>query len=623
MIRASRLERVSKLKAVNQSPTTSEPATSVSFASFHLLPEIARAINDTGYEVPSPIQVAAIPPLLRGDDVLGQAQTGTGKTAAFALPLLSRLNLGVRQPQVLILTPTRELAIQVAEAIKTYARHLNDLQVLPIYGGQAIDIQLRKLKRGVHIVVGTPGRIQDHMRRNTLKLDTISAVVLDEADEMLRMGFVEEVEEILAQAPAEKQVALFSATMPGPIKKIAKRHLVDPVEISIKAKTATVDTVTQFCCEVPARQKLEALTRILEVQAFDGMVIFVRTKTQTVELADKLQARGFSSAPLNGDMNQAVRERTVSRLKRGELDILVATDVAARGLDVERVSHVVNFDIPYDAETYIHRIGRTARAGREGNAIIFVTPREKRMLKVIEKATGKRIEPIVLPSGEDIAEKRVGELHAQIEQTLLEQDLQRYENVLDLYQRASGHELEEIAKALIHLVQKDRPLYPRLETIQQNTKRAPKGEKPRDAKKAQKESSPNIKTRDNSGASSQVKPDSLTPVPDGLVRYRIAVGKIHEVSPKHIVGAIANEAGLDSEYIGQIKIFDDFSLVDLPDGMPKDIFQHLRKVRTCGQRLAIEVFGQPVQPKKNTRPKKRSSDKARHKKSRKNKGKGR
>ena len=620
-MRASRLCRVPKLKAVNQSPTTSEPATPVSFASFSLSPEIAHAVRDTGYESPSPIQEAAIPPLLRGEDVLGQAQTGTGKTAAFALPLLSRLDLSLRQPQVLILTPTRELAIQVAEAIKTYARHLDDFHVLPIYGGQAIDIQLRKLKRGVHVVVGTPGRIQDHMRRHTLKLDAIKAVVLDEADEMLRMGFVEEVEEILAQTPEDKQVALFSATMPGPIKKIAKRHLIDPVEIRIKAKTATVDTVAQFCCEVPARQKLEALTRILEVQSFDGMVIFVRTKTQTVELADKLQARGFSSAPLNGDMNQAVRERTINRLKRGELDILVATDVAARGLDVERVSHVVNFDIPYDAETYIHRIGRTARAGRHGNAIIFVAPREQRMLKVIEKATGKKIEPITLPSGEDIAEKRVAELHAQIEQTFVEQDLQRYDSALDSYQNASGHELRDIAKALIHLVQKDRPLYPRLETIQQKTKNPSKEQKPKSQKRPEEGLSSNKKSREDSRAKMKPKPESLTPVPDGLVRYRIAVGKVHEVSPKHIVGAIANEAGLDSEYIGQIKIFDDYSLIDLPEGMPKDIYQHLRKVRACGQRLEIELFEQTARPKKQTRPKKQGEKKARHKKRRKNKGK--
>ena len=447
-----------KLSPSSSSSSSVETDDITSFASFDLLPEVARAVRETGYESPSPIQQAAIPALIRGDDVLGQAQTGTGKTAAFALPMLSRLSLAERHPQVLVLTPTRELAIQVAEAIKTYARHLDNFQVLPIYGGQAIDIQLRKLKRGVQVVVGTPGRIQDHIRRKTLKLAAIKMVVLDEADEMLRMGFVEEVEEIMSHVPEDKQVALFSATMPGPIKKIAKRHLVDPVEIRIKAKTATVDTVTQLCCEVPARQKLDALTRILEVQPFDGMVIFVRTKTQTVELADKLQARGFSSAPLNGDMNQSVRERTIGRLKSGDLDILVATDVAARGLDVERVSHVVNYDIPYDAETYIHRIGRTARAGRHGNAIIFVAPREKRMLKLIEKATGKKIEHITLPSGEDIAEKRVAELQARIERTLVEQDLEPFDRIVKEYAESSGHELAEITKALVYLAQKDRPL---------------------------------------------------------------------------------------------------------------------------------------------------------------------
>ena len=414
--------------------------------------------------------------------------------------------------------------------------------------------------------------------------------------------------------------------MPGPIKKIAKRHLVDPVEIKIKAKTATVDTVTQFCCEVPARQKLEALTRILEVQPFDGMVIFVRTKSQTVELADKLQARGFSSSPLNGDMNQAVRERTVSRLKRGELDILVATDVAARGLDVERVSHVVNYDIPYDAETYIHRIGRTARAGRHGNAIIFVAPREKRMLRVIEKATGKKIEPISLPSGEDIAEKRVSELHAQIEHVLVEQDLERYGKVLATYENASGHELQEIAKALIYLVQKDRPLYPRLETIQQSKKESAKSQnskrdKQTDRTRPEINKNPQSKEPRSSNGADSKGFGSLPIVPPDQVRYRIAVGKSHEVSAKHIVGAIANEAGLDSEYIGHIKIFDDYSIVDLPEGMPKDIFQHLRKVRACGHRLEIELFDQPQRPKRQTRPKKQDGKKMRHKNRNKNKGK--
>ena len=582
-----------------------------SFASFKLLAEVARAVHETGYESPSPIQQAAIPALLRGDDVLGQAQTGTGKTAAFALPLLSRLSLADRHPQVLVLTPTRELAIQVAEAIKTYARYLDNFHVLPIYGGQAIDIQLRKLKSGVQVVVGTPGRVQDHIRRKTLKLDTIKTIVLDEADEMLRMGFVEEVEEIMSHLPDNKQVALFSATMPGPIKKIAKRHLDEPVEIRIKAKTATVDTVTQFCCEVPARQKLEALTRILEVQLFDGMVIFVRTKTQTTELADKLQARGFSTAALNGDMNQTMRERTISRFKRGELDILVATDVAARGLDVERVSHVVNYDIPYDAETYIHRIGRTARAGRHGNAIIFVAPREKRMLRVIEKATGKKIEPLAMPSGEDIAEKRVNELHRQIEQVLIEQDLSPYDKVLANYANASGHELHEVTKALIYLVQKDRPLYPRLEAIQQSNKK-PKSKPHRQIEPSRSESGP--KTRIASGANKLNSEETLPALAPEQVRYRVAVGKAHAVGAKHIVGAIANEAGLDSDYIGQIRIFDSYSLVDLPEGMPKDIFQHLRKVRVCGQRLEIEVFEQSTGEKKQTRPKKPRSKKSRHKK---------
>ncbi len=386
-----------------------EPAPDVPalrFQDLGLSAPLLKAVDEVGYEAPSSIQAAAIPPLLAGRDLLGQAQTGTGKTAAFALPLLSKLDLDPHL-QVLVLTPTRELALQVAEAMQTYARHLKGFHVLPIYGGADMGAQLRQLQRGVHAVVGTPGRVQDHLRRGTLKLDRLTAVVLDEADEMLRMGFLEEVEAILEHTPAEKQVALFSATLPEPIKRVARRYLRDPVEVKIATRTATVATVTQRYWPVTGVHKLDALTRILEVEDFDGMLIFVRTKVTTVELAEKLEARGFACSALNGDMNQALRERAVERLRKGQLDIVVATDVAARGLDVERISHVVNYDMPNDVESYVHRIGRTGRAGREGVAILFVAPREQHALRAIEKATRQAIDRMSLPTREDITGKRI------------------------------------------------------------------------------------------------------------------------------------------------------------------------------------------------------------------------
>ena len=592
----------------------------VKFSDLGLPVPILKALEETGYETPSAIQQAAIPPLLEGRDLIGQAQTGTGKTAAFAAPALSRLDLAANEPQLLVLTPTRELAIQVAEAMQTYARHLKGFRILPVYGGQGMDTQLRQLRRGVHAVVGTPGRIQDHIQRNTLKLQTIKIVVLDEADEMLRMGFVEEVEAILAHTPAQKQVALFSATMPNPIRKIAKNHLNDPIEIKIKAKSATVSTVRQRYCQATAHHKLDALTRILEVENFDGMVIFVRTKTATVELAEKLEARGFSSSPINGDMNQALRERTVARLKQGSLDILVATDVAARGLDVERISHVVNYDIPHDTESYIHRIGRTARAGRSGEAILFVAPREKRMLGLIEKATGKKIEPMSLPSEEEIADRRIASFHALISETIASEDLTPFQAVVSTYQQNHSSDLTEIAAALAYLSQKERPLIPDLPPLPQPSKR-----NERQSTSKREKSSEKKRFDTDKGERSDARS-----VEAGMVRYRIAVGCEHKAEPKHIVGAIANEAGLSNQDIGRIDIFDDHSLVDLPDGMPKDIFQHLRKVRICGHKMRIVKEGQwekdggdtaenpdqrPAkgQAKTNTTHKPKSDDKARPK----------
>ncbi|NJL28126.1 MAG: DEAD/DEAH box helicase [Thermoanaerobaculia bacterium] len=440
------------------SSPTPEPA--VSFSDLGLVPAIVRAIDEVGYETPSPIQAQAIPPLLAGRDLLGQAQTGTGKTAAFALPLLSRLDLARRQPQILVLTPTRELALQVAEAMQTYARHLEGFHIVPIYGGQGFDSQLRQLHRGVHVVVGTPGRVQDHLRRGTLVLDGLAAVVLDEADEMLRMGFLEEVEQILQHTPSEKQVALFSATMPAPIREVAERYLREPVAVEIRAKTATVETVSQTYLRVHGSDKLEALTRILEAEDFDAMLIFVRTRIATTDLAEKLEARGFACAPLNGDMNQAMRERTIERLKKGKLDIVVATDVAARGLDVDRISHVLNYDIPYDVEAYVHRIGRTARAGRSGRAILFVSPRERNMLMAIERVTRQRIEPMRLPSRADVADRRVAQFKQTITEAIEAQELDLFEKIVESYRDETETDLKTIAAALAFLVQRERPILP-------------------------------------------------------------------------------------------------------------------------------------------------------------------
>ena len=389
-----------------------------SFSDLELAAPLLTALEGVGYEKPSPIQAQAIPHLLQGLDLLGHAPTGTGKTAAFALPLLSRLDLDDKQVQVMVLTPTRELAIQVAEAFQRYATHLRGFHVLPIYGGQDYSGQLRQLKRGVHVVVGTPGRIMDHMRRGTLRLGGLKALVLDEADEMLRMGFIEEVEWILEQIPETRQMALFSATMPREIERIARRHLDDPKEISIKAKTATAETIRQRYWVVSGLHKLDALTRILEVEPFDAVLIFVRTKTATSELADRLEARGYSAAAMNGDMVQKQREQMVERLKKGSLDILVATDVAARGLDVDRISHVVNYDVPHDTESYIHRIGRTGRAGRHGEAILFVAPRERRMFLAIERASRQRIEPLELPSTVRVNIKRIADFKQKITDVL-------------------------------------------------------------------------------------------------------------------------------------------------------------------------------------------------------------
>ncbi len=552
----------------------------IEFTELGLSAPVLKAITSLGYEQPTPIQAQAIPYLLAGKNLLGVAQTGTGKTAAFALPLLSRVDTKQGKPQVLVLAPTRELAIQVAEAFQSYARHIKNFHVTPIYGGQDIRGQLRALQRGADVVVGTPGRILDHLRRRSLKLNNLQAVVLDEADEMLRMGFIDDVETILSEAPDKCQRALFSATMPAPIRRVASKYIGNAEEVSIAGKTRTVEKIDQQYLIVHQSHKLDTLTRILEVEQFDGMLVFVRTKSSTVELAERLEARGFSAYALNGDLSQSLREKTVNRFKRGDIDIVVATDVAARGLDVERISHVINFDIPYDTESYVHRIGRTGRAGRDGKAVLFVTPKERRLLKAIEKANRQALTAMSLPSGEQVSQQRVARFQSELMANIQSQDLTSFRELVEQLAHDTETDIGEIAAALIWQAQKERPLFPEF--------KAPPKPKTRSENKARTEG----KTYRSEKPSRRKKRASEDNIKNGLkmVTYRIEVGDVHEVKPGDIVGALANEAGIEGEYIGHIDIHNEFSTVDLPEGMPKEIFQHLKKVRVRQQAIKISLL---------------------------------
>ena len=567
-----------------------------SFAALDLPAPLLTALADVGYETPSPIQAACIPLFLAGNDLLGEAQTGTGKTAAFALPLLARLDLAKKMPQALVLTPTRELAIQVAEAFQKYAHHMPGFHVLPVYGGQSMVIQLRALSRGAHVIVGTPGRIMDHLERKSLNLDSLQTLVLDEADEMLRMGFIDDVEWILEHTPAARQTALFSATMPDPIRRIAQRYLRDPQQVKIRAATTTVATIKQKYWQVRGADKLEALTRMLEVEEdFDAAIVFVRTKTATVELADRLEARGYEAAALNGDMTQGLREQVIERLKSGSLDIVVATDVAARGIDVPRVSHVINYDVPYDTEAYVHRIGRTGRAGRTGVAILFVAPREMRMLKAIERATRQPIEPIALPTRGEVAERRVVQFKQQIMDVLAEENLDFFFEVVRRMESEENLATRQIAAALAFLAQRDRPLRP--DGVEEapapaappapsfdKEERSPRGERfERPERPERKERSERPAPRDFGNAP--------------LLRYRIEVGKNQGALPKEIVGAIANEGGIDGKLIGQINLFDDYSTVELPE-LPADILDILKRTRVRQAPLKIR----PATPGEGDKP---------------------
>jgi len=542
----------------------------LAFADLGIDERVLHALTDVGYESPSPIQAATIPPLMQGRHVVGLAQTGTGKTAAFAVPILSRIDLSQKTPQALILAPTRELAIQVAEAVGKYARHLSGLHVLPIYGGQSYGIQLAGLRRGAHVVVGTPGRVIDHLNKGTLDLTELRFLVLDEADEMLAMGFQEDVETILADTPDDKQVALFSATMPAQIRRIAKRYLTDAAEITVKTKTVTAANTRQRFIQVAGHRKLDALTRVLEVEPFEAMIVFVRTKQATEELAERLRARGHSAAAINGDIVQAQRERTIGQLRKGDIDILVATDVAARGLDVERISHVVNYDIPHDTESYIHRIGRTGRYGRSGDALLFVTARERHLLRAIEKATRQPITEMALPSIDDVNSTRVARFGDAITASLDSAELPMFRRLIDDYEQAHDVSLNDIAAALAVLSQDGESFLLKPEP--------PAAKRPKEHAAAFRGDKP-----------SRTGGKSRTSTGGAMVTYRIRVGRRHKISPGSIVGAIANEGGLTRADFGHIDIQADHSLVELPANLSADTFERLRRTRISGQLIGLTL----------------------------------
>ena len=521
------------------------------------LPEfILKAVSDLGFETPSPIQQACIPALLEGRDVLGMAQTGSGKTAAFSLPILAKIDPAAKHPQLLVMAPTRELAIQVADACEHFMKYAKGINIVTLYGGQRYDIQLRALKQGAQVVVGTPGRILDHIRRNTLNLSELKAIVLDEADEMLRMGFIDDVETVMAELPEEHQTALFSATMPEPIRRITKRFMNNPQEVKIKVNNDNAPDIEQNCWYVQGFRKNDALLRFLEVEEFDAAIIFTRTKTGTLDVTELLEKHGFRAAALNGDMTQQLREQTLDRLRNGSLDIVVATDVAARGIDIERISLVVNYDIPLDAESYVHRIGRTGRAGRSGRALLFVEPRERRLLRNIEHLMKKPINEVELPNHEVLQACRRKKFQDKITKQLEHHDLEMYRSLLeDLF--TADQDQEDIAAAMLMLLQgKQKLILP--------------PDPPMDKRRGE---------RKGYG----------TPQPMDL--YRIEVGRADGVEVRHIVGAIANEGDINSRYIGHIKLYDDYSTVELPQGMPKELLQQFGKTRVLNKQMQMSFMG--------------------------------
>ncbi|EEU8498370.1 DEAD/DEAH family ATP-dependent RNA helicase, partial [Salmonella enterica] len=557
------------------------------FADLGLKAPILEALTDLGYEKPSPIQAECIPHLLGGRDVLGMAQTGSGKTAAFSLPLLNNLDPELKAPQILVLAPTRELAVQVAEAMTDFSKHMRGVNVVALYGGQRYDVQLRALRQGPQIVVGTPGRLLDHLKRGTLDLSKLSGLVLDEADEMLRMGFIEDVETIMAQIPEGHQTALFSATMPEAIRRITRRFMKEPQEVRIQSSVTTRPDISQSYWTVWGMRKNEALVRFLEAEDFDAAIIFVRTKNATLEVAEALERSGYNSAALNGDMNQALREQTLERLKDGRLDILIATDVAARGLDVERISLVVNYDIPMDSESYVHRIGRTGRAGRAGRALLFVENRERRLLRNIERTMKLTIPEVELPNAELLGKRRLEKFAAKVQQQLESSDLDQYRALLAKIQpSAEGEELdlETLAAALLKMAQGERPLIlppdapmrPKRE-FRDRDDRGPRDRNDR-GPRGDREDRPRRERRD---------------VGD-MQLYRIEVGRDDGVEVRHIVGAIANEGDISSRYIGNIKLFASHSTIELPKGMPGEVLQHFTRTRILNKPMNMQLLGDAV-----------------------------
>ncbi len=561
------------------------------FADLGLNADILESLNGMGYVKPSPIQAECIPHLLAGRDVLGMAQTGSGKTAAFSLPLLNNVDPSVRAPQILVLAPTRELAVQVAEAMTEFSKHMRNVNVVALYGGQRYDVQLRALRQGPQIVVGTPGRLLDHLKRGTLDLSNLRGLVLDEADEMLRMGFIEDVETIMAQIPEGHQTALFSATMPEAIRRITRRFMKEPQEVRIQSSVTTRPDISQSYWSVYGMRKNEALVRFLEAEDFDAAIIFVRTKNATLEVAEALERSGYNSAALNGDMNQALREQTLERLKDGRLDILIATDVAARGLDVERISLVVNYDIPMDSESYVHRIGRTGRAGRAGRALLFVENRERRLLRNIERTMKLTIPEVELPNAELLGERRLAKFAAKVQQQLESSDLDQYRALLSKMQPEEELDIETLAAALLKMAQGERPLIvpadaprPQRREFRDRDDRADRPRRDRDSRGESRDGDRPRRERRDVG---------------DMQLYRIEVGRDDGVEVRHIVGAIANEGDISSRYIGNIKLFGTHSTIELPKGMPGEVLQHFTRTRILNKPMNMQLLGD-AQPHERT-----------------------
>ncbi|ADW72120.1 MULTISPECIES: DEAD/DEAH family ATP-dependent RNA helicase [Rahnella] len=564
-----------------------------SFADLGLSAPIISALTDLGYEKPSPIQAECIPHLLSGRDVLGMAQTGSGKTAAFSLPLLHNIDASLKAPQILVLAPTRELAVQVAEAMTDFSKHMHGVNVVALYGGQRYDVQLRALRQGPQVVVGTPGRLLDHLKRGTLNLSNLSGLVLDEADEMLRMGFIEDVETIMAQIPAEHQTALFSATMPEAIRRITRRFMKDPQEVRIQSSVTTRPDISQSYWSVYGLRKNEALVRFLEAEDFDAAIIFVRTKNATLEVAEALERSGYSSAALNGDMNQALREQTLERLKDGRLDILIATDVAARGLDVERISLVVNYDIPMDSESYVHRIGRTGRAGRAGRALLFVENRERRLLRNIERTMKLTIPEVEIPTAEVLGERRLAKFAAKVQQQLESSDLDQYRALLAKLQPAEELDVETLAAALLKMAQGERPLIVAADPVFKS--RPPRREFEERGDRGDRGDRRDRPVRSNDRpARDGDSPRRERRDAGEMELYRIEVGRDDGVEVRHIVGAIANEGDISSRYIGNIKLFGTHSTIELPKGMPGEILSHFTRTRILNKPMNMQLIGDAV-----------------------------